>query len=205
MDRYSSFEELARVEQDGVDYRRVIKMRSSGLIILAPHGGGIEPGTSEIAAALAGEDHSLYLFEGLKPVDSFSLHLSSVNFDEPECLKMVHLARAALAVHGCEDPHPLAYVGGRNTRWIDHLLKALAAGGFPAVLDRTNHSGRQPANICNRCLTGEGVQLELSAGLRRQFFAGLSRSGRRVTRPRFHDFIQVTRGALESLLSQQVW
>jgi phage replication-related protein YjqB (UPF0714/DUF867 family) len=51
--------------------------------VIAPHGGGIEPGTSELATAIAGDDFSLYLFEGLKSAGNGELHITSTNFDEP--------------------------------------------------------------------------------------------------------------------------
>ncbi|WP_261338761.1 poly-gamma-glutamate hydrolase family protein [Rhizobium leguminosarum] len=52
---------------EGVDFR--IGVTRIPVAIVAPHRGHIEPHTSEIAAAIAGEDFSLYLFEGLNPAD----------------------------------------------------------------------------------------------------------------------------------------
>ncbi len=65
MDTYSSYVELSAAELEGVDYRVLAQSRST-IVVLAPHGGGIEPGTSEIAWEVAGGEFSLYLFEGLK-------------------------------------------------------------------------------------------------------------------------------------------
>jgi phage replication-related protein YjqB (UPF0714/DUF867 family) len=53
--------------------------------IIAPHGGKIEPGTSEIAAAIAGDDYSLYRFQGLRDRPREELHITSAKFDEPTC------------------------------------------------------------------------------------------------------------------------
>jgi phage replication-related protein YjqB (UPF0714/DUF867 family) len=66
MDRYKSFSELKRHEEEGVDFRIFIVDRKVRAAIIAPHGGWIEPGTPEIAAIIAGTVHSLYCFEGLR-------------------------------------------------------------------------------------------------------------------------------------------
>ena len=65
-DRYRRFADLAANECLGVDYRIRVEDRGTPFVILAPHGGWIEPGTSEIAEALAGTDLSFYAFEALK-------------------------------------------------------------------------------------------------------------------------------------------
>ena len=56
------------------------------------------------------------------------------------------------------------------------------SSGFLAVDDPSpTRQGRSPSNICNRCVSGRGVQLELSYGLRTTLFEGLDPSG--VRRP----------------------
>jgi phage replication-related protein YjqB (UPF0714/DUF867 family) len=55
-DCYHGFAELARHAREGWDYRRVVEGRGGEIAIVAPHGGGIEPGTSEIARGLAGRE-----------------------------------------------------------------------------------------------------------------------------------------------------
>lgn len=63
---YRNYSDLCRIEREGLDYR--IRWRKAGrpYCVMAPHGGGIEPGTSEISDAIAGDEHSFYAFEGLK-------------------------------------------------------------------------------------------------------------------------------------------
>jgi phage replication-related protein YjqB (UPF0714/DUF867 family) len=39
--------------------------------------------------------------------------------------------------------------------------------GFSCLIDGHRFPGRHPRNICNRGRSGEGVQLELSEGLRK--------------------------------------
>ena len=65
-DKYASFARLAEHERAGTDHRIHARPTQSGTLIIAPHGGGIERGTSELAAAVAADDLSLYVFEGTK-------------------------------------------------------------------------------------------------------------------------------------------
>jgi phage replication-related protein YjqB (UPF0714/DUF867 family) len=83
-DRYKNFLELATKETQSIDFRVRLQQRTGKAVVLAPHGGGIEPGTSEIAEAIAGADLSFYAFEGIKPADNRILHITSTRFDEPQ-------------------------------------------------------------------------------------------------------------------------
>src|SRR5512137_587512 len=85
---YQSFKELADREVEGQDYRIRIELRDARVLIMAPHGGKIEPTTAQIAEAIAGIDYSFYSFEGLK-TDSRMLHIESHLFDEPRALQAV--------------------------------------------------------------------------------------------------------------------
>jgi poly-gamma-glutamate hydrolase-like protein len=58
-DKYPSFEILCRSEQIGA-FRIHCRPRRSAIAIIAPHGGKIEPGTSTIAAAIAGSDYPIF-------------------------------------------------------------------------------------------------------------------------------------------------
>jgi phage replication-related protein YjqB (UPF0714/DUF867 family) len=57
--KFLSFEELQKNETAGVDYRILARQSSTSFALCAPHGGGIEEGTSEIAEAIAGEEFSV--------------------------------------------------------------------------------------------------------------------------------------------------
>ena len=65
-DKYPNFAALEQHERSGIDYCIVIRREEPAFAIVAPHGGGIEPGTSEIADAIACQRWSFYNFEGLK-------------------------------------------------------------------------------------------------------------------------------------------
>ena len=84
MTPYRSFRELARREPKEGAYLIEYRRGASGIAVMAIHGGGIEPGTTEIAEAVAGRDHSFYSFTGIKPEGNWRLHISSRLFDEPD-------------------------------------------------------------------------------------------------------------------------
>jgi phage replication-related protein YjqB (UPF0714/DUF867 family) len=67
MTPYASYCALQVNETLGVDYRIRVRRGCSGIAVMAIHGGGIEPGTTEIAEAVAGDRHTFYTFSGLKP------------------------------------------------------------------------------------------------------------------------------------------
>ena len=196
-DTYASFAELAAHEIEGRDFRRRLIARPSAIAILAPHGGGIEPGTSEIARALAGEEFSLYLFEGLKPERNAALHLTSTRFDDPECLGLLTVTRTAITIHGAGGAGDEVRVGGRDGELGSRLAAALTAAGFAAQMDdRGSCAGRGEQNLCNRCTSGQGVQLEIGAGLRRSLFAGRGPAGRKSMTPAFEAFVAAVRSEL---------
>ncbi len=194
-DRYHNFSELAAGEIEGVDFRVEVLDRSTPLAVFAPHAGGIEPGCSEFARAVAGDDLSLYLFEGLRR-DSHSMHITSVRFDEPRALALAAKTETIVTVHGCLEAEPLVFVGGLDQIRRAALVRAFLANGVPAAPDQSHHPGRQPKNLCNRGLTGAGVQLEITDGLRRLMFKDLTRRGRQTVTPWFHRFVEAARAVL---------
>src|SRR5580698_7765372 len=97
-DKYANFGELAKAEK-----RFLVRSKlrnTSSTVVVAPHGGKIEPGTSEIAEAIAGQNLSFYAFEGDKGQNNASLHITSTNFDEPRCLALVARSVRVVAIHG---------------------------------------------------------------------------------------------------------
>ncbi len=62
-DEYTKFEDLKKNE---TLYEICFRERFSGVAVIAPHGGKIEPGTSEIARGIAGNEHTFYTFRGLR-------------------------------------------------------------------------------------------------------------------------------------------
>lgn len=166
---FESFADLAAAYEQDKDYRIVkVPRPGSSTAIVAPHGGGIEAYTSDIACAIAGEEFGLYLFEGLLRAGNFAaFHLSSHLFDEPGCLEMLQACRRVVSVHGCGAPGEVVLIGGLDSALRSAIASELKAAGLacedaPPGLDATD-----PQNICNRGDAGGGVQLEISLGLRR--------------------------------------
>ena len=167
-DRYRSFTDLEAASREGVDYRIRLEDRDSAIVVLAPHGGTIEPETARIAEALAGPDLSFYAFEALAPGAHGDFHITSHRFDEPRALDLVGRSRVAVAVHGRKDDGTdTVWLGGRATELRDAIGDALRHAGFAAE-PNTSLPGTHATNICNRALSEEGVQLELPMILRRK-------------------------------------
>jgi len=198
-DKYKSFSELAHHEAQDIDYRLRSRKCGAALAVIAPHGGGIEPGTSELAEAIAGRELSYYSFEGIKQTNNRDLHLTSATFDEPEGIALVAASSGVVALHGEESDEEVIFLGGLDKNLGDRLRASLEASGF-IVQVHTNAAlqGIAASNICNRGIGGCGVQLELSNGLRRTFFGSLSRSGRGVKTERFNQFVAAMRAVLLS-------
>jgi phage replication-related protein YjqB (UPF0714/DUF867 family) len=193
-DKYATFSQLAESMREGRDFRRRRRKRRGAAVVIAPHGGGIEPGTSEVADAVAADDFSFYAFEGIKSKNG-DLHITSTRFDEPRCVALVRASPRAISIHGEKADRQVVFLGGRDELTLRRLRESLSARGFRYETHRTA-VGLNQANICNRTANGVGVQLELSKGLRRSFFASLSKSGRRSKTQRFHQFVAAVREAI---------
>ena len=169
-DTYSDFRELEANEAEGLDWQREYLSRGSRILVMAPHGGWIEPFTSELASAVAGTEFSFYTFQGIKSRGSDNLHLTRHRFDEPVALKAAGESQAILAVHG-EKSRGRAFtmVGGRWTVLRGSLAETLGKAGFLVEEPRPGLKGENPLNICNRGRSGAGGQLEISEGLRAVF------------------------------------
>ena len=194
---YPNFAVLAQHEKEGFDYRILHRNGSSGVLVMAPHGGGIEPGTGDIADALAGSAHAFYCFKGLKKSGNRALHITSNRFDEPLAELMLKKTQWVLTIHGCREGDPLVWVGGRDLKRGDTIINALEEIGIPASrCEDPTLRGLQPANVCNRGRSGRGVQLEISRGLREMLFSDLFRRRLRQHTPLLHRFVTAVRGCL---------
>jgi len=163
---YTSFKELADRETEGRDYRIRIELRDPRVLIMAPHGGKIEPTTAEIAEAIAGIDYSFYSFEGLK-TDSRMLHIESHLFDEPCALQAARKADVVITVHGqLNQKEEFVMVGGLNESLGSEITAQLKAASFQTRPPAEGLMGSDPMNICNRGKSKQGVQLEVSRKVR---------------------------------------
>ncbi|MBY8913793.1 poly-gamma-glutamate hydrolase family protein [Bacillus sp. YC2] len=181
-DMYHHFHALQAAESE---YRIVCREKQEAdRIVFSPHGGGIEPGVSELVHAFS-DRCSIYLFEGMKKRNNHFLHLTSTRFDEPIALRMVKQHDAALAFHGYRDitkRHTIA--GGSNIAGAKAIVESLREAGFSAELaaESGRFKGAHPANIVNQSKKALGIQLELSTAQRRAFFDHFTFGGRRFSK-----------------------
>jgi len=167
-DRYSCIDELRQHEEQGRDFSiTTVPRAASTCLILAPHGGGIEHGTSDIARAIAGEDFNLYLFEGIKAKGNAGLHVTSSRFDEQSCLEILSACDFVLAIHGCKGEDERVLLGGLHRTMKREISDSLQTHGVNIESSGHRYPATDPMNICNRGRMRQGVQLEISAPLRR--------------------------------------
>jgi len=195
--------------------------------ILAPHGGGIEPGTSELCLAVAGYHpanlpqippagvtYDYWMLEGLRDRDNAGLHVTSIGCDDGVAVSLCAGSLNALALHGFRPEPPdmsetdqVVLVGGCNTTLRGYLVEGLCKADFDAR-DAGGHGeldGTAKCNIVNRTLLGMGAQLELSTPLRDAMFTEHSRSRRKhTTTELFWTFVAVCRDALDRLEAEQI-
>lgn len=196
MRKYANYIELSRREIVDRDYRIRVRRGRSAYAIVAPHGGRIERGTTRVAEAIAGDEHTFYSFDGLKARQNHVLHLSSNTFDEPRAIQVVKNVETVITIHGACGKDPVAYFGGLDLRLRSRMLNALQDSGFIAESDPSpTRQGRRTTNICNRGRSGQGVQIELTVGLRKQLFKQINRDVW-IPSERFPVFVAVLRVVL---------
>ncbi|NMQ27998.1 replication protein [Candidatus Accumulibacter phosphatis] len=197
-DKYSNFSELSASEPSG-SYSVLARNNGSSVVVAAPHAGAIEPGTSEISLGVAANDLSVYLFEGLKSQGNSDLHITSSNFDEPQCLSLLKASDMVITIHGEQSEGEIVFLGGLHASALASLRTTLQDRGY-SVQEHANPAlqGHNKNNICNIGRLGAGVQLEISKGLRRTFFASLTQNGRDQPTPRLNDFCVVIRYGLHT-------
>jgi phage replication-related protein YjqB (UPF0714/DUF867 family) len=195
--------------------------------VIAPHGGGIEAGTSELCLAVAGYHpatlevtppggvpYDYWMFEGIRSSGNAVLHVTSTGCDDGVALSLCGGALNALTLHGCTTSAAgqpagaaVVLVGGRNQTLKVYLLEAFAAAQVDAVdaLPIRDLNGDDADNIVNRTLLGMGGHLELTTPLREAMFLDNTREGRKhTTTPVFWAFVEACRAALARLEAEQL-
>lgn len=159
-------------------------------LIAAPHGGSIEPLTSEIARAVADVNaRAFYLFLGnLNRNNWNAFHIDSTRFDEPDFTRLAAETEFIVSFHGAEgDQERRVYVGGLHEKGRAIMIQSLNAHLVPykiLAVDATEAgaaqsiAGLHPLNLTNRGRTGRGIQLEFSDAARLALFPGKSRAAR---------------------------
>ncbi|MFF7885780.1 poly-gamma-glutamate hydrolase family protein [Streptomyces sp. NPDC020794] len=196
--------------------------------VIAPHGGGIEGGTSELCLAIAGYDpaglsptpvagpvHDFWMFEGLMSSGNGALHVTSTHCDDTIARSLCAGSLNALSLHGCspeqaglESGAKAVLIGGLNPTFRQYLLEEFTAVGIRALTASGEEeiAGVSPDNICNRTLLGMGAQLEITTALRASMFApGKNTVADRATNllPPFWTFTAATRRAIDRVEAGQ--
>lgn len=225
-DVYASNSDLYRNRVEGVEFGRrsrrheafdndsTVRSPVALSTIVAPHGGGIERGTSELCLAIAGyhpatltatggATYDYWMLEGLLSTGNDDLHVTTTHCDDATALSLCGGARTVLSLHGCSvaaaNGMGAVLVGGRDVALRGMLIARLRAAGLDAV-DATSHptlGGVAPENLTNRTLLGAGAQLEITAPVRDAMFTVNTHAQRKnTTTPSFWSFTAACRAAL---------
>jgi len=115
-----------------------------------------EPGTLELADAIFS-----MIPNGCAGIYTYAddKHQSSTYFTEPLFNRIVGSYTTVISVHGHQSNRDPVLIGGRDRSAVIAIRKLLGLTGqrIPTYL-----SGRNPANICNRGTSGQGLQLEIA-------------------------------------------
>jgi phage replication-related protein YjqB (UPF0714/DUF867 family) len=199
--KYSSFAEMAKAERADTDFKVVYRSGSRAFLVTAPHGGAIEPGSSEIADAIAGDTLGYYSFSGLKK-DSSGLLIPSTRFDEPEMKGLSKKYNSIVAIHVIEGKDRTVFVSGNNRPIAQAITANLVKLGYLAKAPgQTETTAFGMTNFVNKGGSG-GVQIEISSALLDEMFRGPAANARiredpsRRT-PEFARFVQAVRVVLQ--------
>jgi phage replication-related protein YjqB (UPF0714/DUF867 family) len=185
---YEDYSELADERAEGIDYEIISRETDSDLAVIAIHGGSIEPGTSELADAIAGDDYDFYTFYGMMDSDNLSLRITSTNFDEPIARTLVQESDRTLSIHGFAGSGELTYVGGRDKELVAQIKEGLTAAGFEVADAPRKLSATDDLNICNNNTRKAGAQIEISSSQRLKLFESLDEAGRETTTSAFEAY-----------------
>ncbi|NGY84957.1 hypothetical protein F6Y03_31030 [Bacillus megaterium] len=181
-DLYANYAELSAVKVEGQDYQVRFEDNGSDILILSPHAGSIESGSTELIQAITDDmdKWNWYLFEGMQSSNNSELHITSTNFDEPRALNMLSKASRSVSIHGKSGDIADTAIGGIDAPLRNTIWKKLEEKGFVVTRASGGIAGLEPENVVNRNLRGMGVQLELSTAQRKAFFTNddFSRSNR---------------------------
>ena len=176
-DKYENFESLRSSRPNAFSIRN--NELAGECLIFTPHGGGIEPGTSEICEWF-NEDHPIYIFEG-SGNNCRELHITSTRFDEPVLIKLLQSVNYAISFHGMTNYYSSRvgsdiFLGGLNESLIAITRKTLVNSGFSVStnieISNSKLGGKELPNVTNQCRSNMGMQVEISEKLRAKFFCG---------------------------------
>ncbi|WP_101842564.1 poly-gamma-glutamate hydrolase family protein [Halobacillus sp. Marseille-P3879] len=171
-ERFCSFEELNEEYEEGKDWE-ILKSTDGDeqWLVSAIHGGGIEEVTSSLTEAVAGSSYPFYTFKGRLTSNNFSnLHITSTRFDEPQALEMVSNTNHHIAIHGASGEEAKTMIGGMDKELKEAVRKHLEEKGFKVTEAPDHLNGDHPDNYTNQTKKGQGVQIEITRGQRKEFY-----------------------------------
>ncbi len=169
-DIYRTLADLKEDLEEGTDFRILRKDRRSNVFIVAPHGGYIEPGTSHLARAIAGNTFNLFDFQGLRIQEPWRLHVTSTRFRDDRLTVSLMSSLTAVSIHGMgKTDNWRIWTGGLNKE-LKFLVEAcLIEAGFWIESTPPKYKGKSPRNFINLA-EKYGVQLELPEDLVKVMF-----------------------------------
>ena len=113
-------------------------------------------------------------------------------------LDLLQSSDKTIAFHGEKSDSEQIYIGGRDIELWSLIEQSLNGAGFRTAKHSSDGlQGTSKDNVCNRCSSGAGLQLEISRGIRHRFFHSLNSSGRREKTEGFHRFVDAVRAGLK--------
>ncbi|WP_438830002.1 poly-gamma-glutamate hydrolase family protein, partial [Staphylococcus cohnii] len=170
-DYYKSMTELYNDTKEGIDWKKDTRDVGKSVLIVAPHGGNIEQGTSELTKLVANNgDFDYFSFEAIRPSNNTQLHVTSTNYDDATLHDMIQDRTATISIHGAQGEEQLVYLGGYQSPLRDAIQSQLEHKGFVVKIPPEYLGGLSNANFINKVEESTGVQLELTTALRKAFF-----------------------------------
>src|SRR5690625_1019346 len=197
----NSFEKLESEEVENEDYTINSKDTGSDTLLIAIHGGGLEPGTTELVEYIAKENnYSYYTFNGIKKSGNRKMHITSTDYDEPLALELVNKSSITLSFHGYDESNKKhTYVGGLDKVLVKKVIDQLNEANFSASIAEDKLKGSKKDNIVKQNKKNKGVHRELSTAQREGFVKNndLSIENRKNKQAAFYDYTEAIEKALE--------
>ncbi|PHK48742.1 poly-gamma-glutamate hydrolase family protein [Staphylococcus edaphicus] len=170
-DYYSSMTELYQDTKEGIDWKKDTRDVGNPVLIVAPHGGNIEQGTTELTKLVANNGNFDYFsFEAIRPSNNTQLHVTSTHYDDETLHEMIQDRVATISIHGAQGDDPIVYLGGYKSTLRDEIERQLESKGFIVKVPPEYIGGANGNNFINKIEGNTGIQLELTTALRKAFF-----------------------------------
>lgn len=127
--------------------------KDNNILLTAIHGGGIEPGTTELARRVSNVGkYNFYSFEGLRKHNNDQLHVTSTNYDEPKLINMLEKSNETISIHGSSGDDPIVYIGGKDTKMAKAIAKALRKKDFTVKESPKEINAQSDDNFVNKMI-----------------------------------------------------